>query len=112
MEKRKPPPFLFAYLGRCNARFIRNTAKVIPLTGFTCVYPYDESPKNLERLWRVINDPRTLRNLWLVGKSYGKGAIKVEPRALENLLLPSDLVKKAGISKNPLHRFRTLLDKS
>ena len=39
MERRKVPPFLFAYLGRRNARFIRNDAGALPLTSFLCVYP-------------------------------------------------------------------------
>jgi adenine-specific DNA-methyltransferase len=86
-ETREPPPFLFAYLGRRSARFIRNDASVVPLTGFLCVYPHDCSAKSLEKLWRVLNHPQTIENLKLVGKSYGDGAIKVEPRALERLPL-------------------------
>lgn len=39
MEKRTPPPILFAYLGRRDCRFILNEANVVPLTGFLCVYP-------------------------------------------------------------------------
>jgi hypothetical protein len=88
METRDIPPFLFAYLGRRHARFIRNRAGVVPLTGFLCVYPFDESAEATERLWSVLRHPETVDNLKLVGKSYGGGAIKVEPRALERLPLP------------------------
>ena len=35
--------------------------------------------------------------LRLVGKSYGGGAIKVEPRALERLPLPPDVVAEVGL---------------
>ncbi len=87
MEVRKPPPFLFAYLGRRNVRFIRNHARIVPLTGFLCVYSRIEGPEFEEKLWRVLSDPDTLANLKMVGKSYGQGAIKVEPRALEKLLV-------------------------
>jgi len=83
METREVPPILFAYLGRRNARFIRNLAGVVPLTGFLCVYPHSDSDEYLDRLWQVLSDPATVDNLALVGKSYGGGAIKVEPRALE-----------------------------
>lgn len=38
MEACPIPPWLFAYLGRRNQRFIRNLAGVVPLTGFLCVY--------------------------------------------------------------------------
>jgi hypothetical protein len=99
MERRHPPPFLFAYLGRRNARFIRNLARVVPLTGFLCVYPRHAAPEFLERLWTVLNHPETLRNLPLVGKSYGAGCIKVEPRALEQLPLSEDVVRQAKLAE-------------
>jgi len=93
MEARSVPPFLFAYLGRRRARFIRNEAGVVPLTGFLCVYPHRTSPRELAHLWRILSDPRTVDNLRLVGKSYGAGAIKVEPRALERLPIPPTLAR-------------------
>ncbi len=97
MEVRKPPPILFAYLGRRNIRFIHNKARVLPLTGFLCLYPYDNSAEHIHKLMRVLQHPQTLENLALVGKSYGDGAIKVEPRALERLLLPQEALLEAGL---------------
>jgi adenine-specific DNA-methyltransferase len=93
METRAVPPFLFAYLGRRRARFIRNDAGVVPLTVFLCVYPLQEDQAFLDTLWTVLCHPETVANLSLVGKSYGGGAIKVEPRALERLPLPASMVK-------------------
>jgi len=98
METRRIPPFLFAYLGRRNARFIRNRAGVVPLTGFLCVYPRRQGPAFEEKLWAILRDPRTVANLNLVGKSYGSGCIKVEPRALERLPLPREVVDEVGIA--------------
>ena len=97
MEVRKAPPVLFAYLGRRNARFVRNPAAVVPLTGFLCIYPRSEDRFFLKKLWSVLSHPATVENLSLVGKSYGSGCIKVEPRALERLPLPEDVVRKAGL---------------
>lgn len=97
MERRDPPPIMFAYLGRRNARFIRNHARVVPLTCLLCVYPRENSPEFVERLWQVLRHPRTISNLSLVGKSYGGGAIKVEPRALEHLPLPPSVVHEVGL---------------
>lgn len=97
MESRSVPPFLFAYLGRRNARFIRNLAGVVPLTGFLCVYPLQQDPAYVHKLWEILRHPKTMANLSLVGKSYGAGAIKVEPRALENLPIPSSLISKVGL---------------
>ncbi len=99
MESREPPPFLFAYLGRRNARFIRNSAGVVPLTGFLCVYPRRRDPAFLSRLWEVLQSDRTVSQLVRVGKSYGSGAVKVEPRALEALPLPTDVVRAAGLDR-------------
>ena len=94
MEQRSIPKFLFAYLGRRNARFIRNEADVLPLTSFLCVYPHSDNDKFVNQLWEIVSDPETVNNLSMVGKSYGSGAIKVEPRALENLPIPERLANK------------------
>ena len=98
METRIPPPILFAYLGRRNARFIRNRAGVVPLTGFLCVYPHRDDIESIERLWQVLQQPETIANLSLVGKSYGGGAIKVEPRSLEKLPLSGKAISALGSS--------------
>ena len=95
METRPAPPILFAYLGRRNARFIRNYAGVVPLTGFLCVYPRVQTLT--VPLWGVLRDPSTVTNLGLVGKSYGSGCIKVEPRALEKLPLSRRLIERVGL---------------
>ncbi|MBN1336604.1 MAG: N-6 DNA methylase [Deltaproteobacteria bacterium] len=105
METRSPPAFLFAYLGRRHTRFLRNEAGVVPLTGFLCVYPHASDPASLEALWKILVHPETVANLSDVGKSYGSGAIKVEPRALERLALPDHVVEAAGldIPHGPAH---------
>lgn len=97
MEKRAVPPLLFAYLGRRNARFIRNRAGVVPLTGFLCVYPHAQDGQFVEKLWETLRHPETVANLMLVGKSYGSGAIKVEPRALERLPVPPAALRDSGL---------------
>lgn len=97
METRVPPPFLFAYLGRRNSRFIRNTAKIIPLTSFLCVYPKHNEKEYVERLWKILSHPDLVANLVLIGKSYGDGAVKVEPRSLEKLPIPDSVVEQSGI---------------
>jgi hypothetical protein len=97
MERRNVPPILFAYLGRRNLRFIKNSACVLPLTGFLCVYPIDDNPEFVNNLWQALNHADTLKNLNLVGKSYGGGAIKVEPSKLANLPISEDIVDKYGL---------------
>lgn len=96
MEQRKVPPLLFAYLGRRSSRFILNEAGIVPLTGFLCVYPKPEV--ETRALWCALNEPEVIEGLSRVGKSYGDGAIKVEPRALEQLTIPRSLLARHGIT--------------
>ena len=112
METRKIPPIMFAYLGRRNARFIRNYAQVVPLTSLLCVYPKHASAEFVERLWKVLSAPETIANLRKVGKSYGSDAIKVEPRALERLPLPDVLVRVEGLDKYLQPKQGSLFDKN
>lgn len=104
MEVREVPPFLFAYLGRRNARFIKNDIGIVPLTGFLCVYPLSSKREYIEKLWKILQHPDTISNLQLVGKSYGSGAIKVEPRSLEKLPISSQLIKKLGLQSFKLQQ--------
>ena len=97
METRLPPPWLFAYLGRRSCRFIRNEAAAMPLTGFLCVYTQPAACIDYKAATRVLNDPRTLANLARVAKSYGGGALKVEPRNLERLLIPKSVLAEHGM---------------
>lgn len=97
MESRIAPPFLFAYLGRRNSRFIRNTARIIPLTGFLCVYSKNDDKEYTDRLWKMLSHPDTVANLIMIGKSYGDGAVKVEPRSLEKLPIPDNAIEQFGL---------------
>lgn len=97
MEHRRPPPLLFAYLGRRNTRFLRNHAGVVPLSNFSCVYPKSDSAEFLEAFTASLHHPDTLAGLPFVGKSYGSGAVKVEPRALERLTIPAHVAREVGL---------------
>jgi hypothetical protein len=110
MEQRTPPPILFAYLGRRDCRFILNKAGVVPLTGFLCLYPWDTSQEAMKRLWCALNHPDTIRNLALVGKSYGGGALKVEPRQLDCLEIPMSVLKEVGLEPPLLETELMLLE--
>ncbi|MBP8960342.1 MAG: SAM-dependent DNA methyltransferase [Bacteroidales bacterium] len=99
MEQRKVPPLLFAYLGRRNTRFIKNEAGVLPLTGFLCVYPIYDDQEYIDNLWQALNHSDTLDNLKLVGKSYGSGAIKVEPGNLSKLPIPEHIVEQFNLKR-------------
>lgn len=112
MERRTAPALLFAYLGRRDCRFILNLAGAIPLTGFLCVFPWDDSPGHVKKLWRALNHPDTLANLVYVGKSYGGGALKVEPRQLDALEIPEHVLSEFGLEPPQASAQMTLLEDS
>ena len=95
VERRRVPAMLFTYLGRRNNRFILNKANVIPLNTFHCIYV--KRGTNVIRLFNALNDKRTIWNLPYVAKSYGFGALKVEPRALEELIIPYQVLEDNNI---------------
>ena len=102
METRAVPPIIFAYLGRRSVRFIRNRAGIVPLTGFLCLYPHFDDEQSIESLWQLLRRSDVVDNLAKIGKSYGDGAIKVEPRSLENLPLPADIIQRMGLTSTRL----------
>lgn len=112
MEVRTVPGLLFAYLGRRDCRFILNRAGALPLTGFLCVFPWDESKTYVEKLWRALNHPDTQANLVFVGKSYGGGALKVEPRQLDALEIPQHVLKEVGLASAQSWSQTALLESS
>jgi hypothetical protein len=109
MESRAVPPLLFAYLGRRNQRFILNSAKVLPLTGFLAIYPKASSLDLTAHLWKALNHPETLANLALVSKSYGGGALKAEPRGLEKLSIPQSVLVEFSLATPKLAKQPKLL---
>lgn len=112
MEQRTAPDLLFAYLGRRDCRFILNRAGVVPLTGFLCVYPWDTDTQQLKKLWQALNHPDTLANLAFVGKSYGGGALKVEPRQLDTLEIPQHVLAFHDLVPPPVWREQCLLERA
>jgi len=60
----------------------------------------------------VLRHPDTIANLPLVAKSYGGGAIKVEPRALERLPLPASVLRQAGLSPEKRARQPRLIEEA
>ena len=98
MEKRRPVPILFAYLGRRNNRFIDAQTDITPLTGFLCVYPRPEVDK--QKLLKALNHPSSIQELSRIGKSYGDGAVKVEPGGLRKMVIPLEALTESGLIKS------------
>ena len=84
----------------------------MPLTGFLCVYPWDNTRVGAKKLWRALNHPDTLSNLSYVAKSYGGGALKAEPRQLDQLEIPQSVLDEIGLRPLNPESQQMLLDKS
>lgn len=93
MESREPPDFFFAYLGRRNVRFVRNLSGALPLTTLLAVYSRTRDEGFLHELHKILNHPDVISQLVYVAKSYGRGALKAEPRQLESLPIPLDFAE-------------------
>lgn len=96
-EQRKPPAFLFVYLGTRKNRFLINQAAIVPPSTFMGLYPRATDVAALEKLWRVLSDPRTTANLNRIARSYRGATLRAEPRTLDRLPLDDDLVAEAGL---------------
>ena len=100
VERRDPPPIFVTYLSRGKPRFILNKAKVVPLNVFLCLYlrvPLDE--ETIEEIWRYLNSEEALKQFEYLARNYGEDTLKIEPRILEELEIPYELVKNVGLLK-------------
>jgi adenine-specific DNA-methyltransferase len=98
IERRDPPPIFVTYLSRGKPRFILNKAKVIPLNVFLCLYPrVPLDDKTIEAIWRYLNSEEALKQFEYLARNYGEDTLKIEPRILEELELPYELVRNIGL---------------
>jgi len=87
-EKRTPSPIIFTYMSRKRPRFILNEARTLVLNTFHLVNPEDKkigSKVKIKALLAYLNSSKVLSRLKNVGRIYGGGLLKVEPRELEKL---------------------------
>jgi hypothetical protein len=100
-EDRPPAPILATYMARekrdgRSLRFIRNLSEATALNVYLLLYPKSElasaiqrDPSLLDRIFRYL---QSIKDVERVGRVYGGGLKKVEPKELASLELPSDLV--------------------
>ena len=100
MEKRDIPTFFVTYLSRGRPRFILNEAGVVPLNVFLCLKPkIPLSKKTIESIWKYLNSPEALSQFKQLARNYGEDTLKIEPRLLDELEIPRELLSK----ENKLH---------
>ena len=98
MERRDPPPIFVTYLSRGRPRFILNEAGVVPLNVFLCLYPRAPLPRDaIIKVWRYLNSEDALRQFSYLARNYGEDTLKIEPRLLEELRIPEELLRDANL---------------
>lgn len=83
-------------LGRASQQHVPASAGGGVCAAFLRVYPNVDGEDHAERIWAILKRPDTLNNLSRNAKTYGNGAMKVEPRALENLPIPDHGIAQVG----------------
>jgi adenine-specific DNA-methyltransferase len=109
MEQREPAPIYFTYLSRKKSRFIYNSAGVLALNVFLCIYPEPRIAENqivLKALLAVLNSMVSKQTLRHVGRSYGGDTIKLEPRELDRV----PVLNLLKLGETECRRLATLFD--
>lgn len=100
-EDRQSAPILATYMGRKkrdgrSLRFIRNLSKATALNVYLLLYPKPALASAIQRdpglLDRIFHYLQSIKDVERVGRVYGGGLKKVEPKELAGLELPPDLV--------------------
>jgi adenine-specific DNA-methyltransferase len=100
-EDRPPAPILATYMARKkhdgrSLRFIRNRSGATALNVYLLLYPKSELASAIQRdpglLDHIFHRLQSIKDIEHVGRVYGGGLKKVEPRELASLELPSGLI--------------------
>jgi len=88
LDKRTPATILFTYMSRKNPRFIYNKTNSLNLNNLHMIYPIKEIENNIKMLKTILlylNSTYSKNNLRKVGRLYGDGLLKIEPKELLQL---------------------------
>lgn len=88
MERVEPPDIIITYMNRGKTRFVRNDAGCRVMSVFLNGFITDDG-LDVDRLLDVLNDGETSELITQIGRTYGGGLGKIEPRELLKLPMPS-----------------------
>jgi predicted RNA methylase len=90
MEQVAPPDLIIASMGKSGLRVVENRARCVPANSMYCLYFTEGAVRARVTDWlRSREGQREIRS---AGRNYGRGLIKVEPRELLAVRLPSGVV--------------------
>ncbi|MFQ5500783.1 MAG: class I SAM-dependent DNA methyltransferase [Phycisphaerae bacterium] len=92
-EQRLPAPIWVSVFARGMFRFVRNTAGVLNLTAYHGITLLDPNPRRVRTLFEYLCGPEARNALRQHTRIYADGLLKVEPRDVLALLIPTELVR-------------------
>jgi len=92
VEEVAPAPLLVGYMARGGVRVFTNRAGAVHLNLLHGVYPRPGTPARLvARLRRYLESPAGQAAALTAARRYARGLIKLEPRDVEDIVIPDDL---------------------
>lgn len=99
-ENVEPPDIIITYMNRGRTRFVRNSAGCRVMSVFLNGFLVDPTV-DVQSLLNALNSPETSALIEQLGRTYGGGLGKIEPRELSALPMP-ELSRKADKSSPEL----------
>jgi adenine-specific DNA-methyltransferase len=90
MEQVAPPDVIIGSMGKSVLRVVENLARCVPANSMYGLYFLEESIRSPVTEW--LRSREGQRAIQSAGRNYGRGLIKVEPRELHSVQLPSRVV--------------------
>lgn len=91
-EHREPAPILISVFARGRFRIVWNEAGVLNLTAYHGIYPRDGQRATARKLFQWLSSPAGHAALRDHVRLYADGLLKVEPKDVEAMTIPDDLI--------------------
>jgi adenine-specific DNA-methyltransferase len=92
-EHREPAPILVSVFARGAFRFVLNHAEALNLTSYHAIYLRAAGRKHTSALFDYLTGPAAQAALAGHRRIYGDGLLKVEPRDVEAMPIPDELLR-------------------
>lgn len=92
-EARPPAPILVSVFARGAFRFVLNEAGALNLTAYHGIYPHCREPVAVRHLFEYLAGPVAAAALARHRRVYADGLLKVEPRDVEAIPVPAELLE-------------------
>ncbi len=112
-EQRAPPPIIFPLMVRQRPRFVYNKTNALITNNLHGVYPIAKSledPIRIKALLGYLNSSIALQSLPYVGRTYGGGLLKLEPREVESVPVPNMEEIPTGVQRRIAKSFDGLCE--